>query len=100
MTTDARDAALTWIGIESELYQTKKFPEQGAEGHTPEQWAEIIGNYLQRAKVLGLDNPLGRQAVGKAAAISVAYLETMFHRYGSLPAPGFPSGEIRGTFSS
>jgi hypothetical protein len=63
---------------------------------TANDWYLRIDNYLKRAEILGLDNPLGRQAVAKAATTAVAYLESMFRRFDSVPSPGFTSGEHKG----
>lgn len=93
-------SAAEWVKIEHMLYEGGKFEDTADDALTAEEWEELVTKYLHRAKVLGLDNPLGRQAVGKAATTAVAYLETCFRVYGSVPVPGFPSGHIRGEFRS
>jgi hypothetical protein len=57
-------------------------------------WLRQIMQYVARAQVLGLDNPLGRQAMAKAYMTLGGCLESMVRVYGRLPAPGVPSGEI------
>lgn len=93
-------AALDWIMAEHKLYQSKKYGEERDDELTAEEWRGQVDMYLHRATILGLDTPGGRQAVGKAAATAVAYVENVFRRYGSMPAPGFPSGEIKGEMRS
>lgn len=90
--------ALDWINVEHDNYQTIKWSQERDDDLTAEEWRGQVDMYLHRATVLGIDNPLGRQAVGKAAATAVAYLENMLRRYQELPAPGFPSGTIKGWF--
>lgn len=87
-------AALGWIDAEHRMYEDKKFATDVDDKRSGDEWREIVYKYLYRATVLGLDNPLGRQAVGKAATTNVAYLESLLRVYGSLPAPGFTSGVI------
>lgn len=61
------------------------------------QLKSVFGNdfsmYLGRAQVLGLETPNGRQALGKAVAVSIAALESATRVFGSLPPAGMPSGE-------
>ncbi len=64
------------------------------EGYS-EWWSGFVGNYLKRAEILGLKNPSGRQALGKAITTLTNCLETAVEVYGSLPKPGEPSGQIR-----
>jgi hypothetical protein len=51
--------------------------------------------YMHRAQVLGLDNPLGRQAVAKALMTLFSRVEAVVAIYGELPMPGVPSGVIK-----
>ena len=58
-------------------------------------WVGEILGYVKRASVLGLDNPLGRQALAKGFAVYEAMLESTERVFGPLPEPGHPSGTIR-----
>lgn len=92
-------SAVDWIEVEHRMYEDVKFPDHELDdSKLPDQWAQAINMYLHRAQTLGLDNPLGRQAAGKAATTAVAFLESIFRQYGQIPVPGFPSGEVRGEF--
>lgn len=95
---DAWRGAIDWIECEHAVYEGPKWKEERDDAKTPEQWSARVDNYLKRAEVLGLDTDVGRQAVAKAATTAVAYLESVFRVYGSVPSPGFTSGEIRGEF--
>lgn len=93
--------ALDWIKAEHAVYQGPKFDTDEDDNFTknmPEWWDNRIDMYLKRARELGLDTPRGRQAVAKAAATAVGYLESVLRVYGSVPAPGFTSGEMRGSW--
>jgi hypothetical protein len=61
---------------------------------TPDRYKEWVEQYMHRALVLGLDNPLGRQAQAKALRTLLAYTESVVRRFGPLPAAGVPSGEL------
>ena len=63
----------------------------GIDGH----WGIAITMYMHRAKVLGLDNPLGRQALMKGLATYFAMAQSMILMYGEPPAGGYASGEIQ-----
>jgi hypothetical protein len=91
-------SALDWVEAEHAAYEGDKFDREEDDLKTAKEWSLRVDNYLVRAEVLGLDNPLGRQAVGKAATTAVAYLESMFRRFGGLPSPGFTSGTQAGEF--
>ena len=95
---DYRQAAIDWIKAEHDVYEGPKWDREEDDAKDTKQWEDRITNYTHRAQVLGLDNPLGRQAVAKAAATAVAYLESIFRVYGSIPSPGFSSGEHKGDF--
>lgn len=99
MANENFEDAITWLKIEQELYQGEKFEELDKD-HPVDMnwWQDRIFMYLKRAQVLGLDNPLGRQAVAKAAATAVGMLENLLRTYGWVPQPGYPSGELRGDF--
>jgi hypothetical protein len=58
-------------------------------------WDQIVGK-LQRAHVLGLETPNGRQALAKCGAAVLALLEASVREYGLLPTPGVASGEYLG----
>lgn len=96
-------AALDWIKSEHDVYQGNKFEQEQDDWHTVHNlqwWERRIDMYLHRAKILGgPETPLGRQAVAKAAATAVGYLESVFRVYGSVPSPGFESGEHKGDFT-
>lgn len=62
--------------------------QEGKEG--VEKW---VGQYIHRAFLLGLDTPLGRQALAKATRTLLAFTEAMAVVYGDPPSPGVPSGE-------
>lgn len=97
------EAALDWIDCEHAAYQGQKFDPTEDDEHTqtPDEtwWEDRINMYLNRAKLLGVENPLGRQAAAKAAATAVGYLESVFRVFGSVPSPGFTSGEHKGDFT-
>lgn len=89
--------AEAWINSEHKQYQVEKTPAATDDLRTaqePEAWDGIIDMYLHRARTLGLDNPLGRQAVAKAAATAVGYLESIIRLYGNVPGPGVSSGDL------
>jgi hypothetical protein len=89
--------ALTWIRDEHD-YQTNKTSAETDDARTRDNssaylWREKIDMYLNRAAVLGIDTDVGRQAVAKAAATAVGYLESVVRVHGSVPEPGVPSGD-------
>jgi|SRR5688572_14339693 len=96
---EAWRAAIDWVESEHLSYEENKFAEEADDAKTAGEWSGRIGMYLRRAEVLGIENPLGRQAVAKAATTCVAYLESMFRVHGSVPSPGFTSGEHKGDFT-
>jgi hypothetical protein len=59
------------------------------------RWFDFIQQYLHRAGLFGLDNPLGRQALMKALNTVWPACESMARVYGTPPAPGVNSGELR-----
>lgn len=69
--------------------------KQVLEGGLDDNALNFIGNYLKRAQLAGVDTPLGRQALGKAAVTCIAYLERSVFHFGPMPEPGHPSGEVR-----
>ena len=99
MSSVEHQAALDWIKAEHDAYEGEKFDRELDDIKTAEEWYGRVMMYLNRAEILGLDNALGRQAVAKAATTCVAYLESCFRVHGSVPAPGFSSGEHKGDFT-
>mgnify|MGYP001069442799 CR=1 FL=1 len=55
-------------------------------------WEMDVLMYLQRSRVLGYDNPLGRQALGKALSTLFAMVKGVAREFGELPPAGLPSG--------
>ncbi len=94
-----RSHALAWL-VEELRAQAVKFEQIDDDMHTREGlesdawWWQQLTNYYGRARVLGLDTPVGRQAIAKFVATSVALLESTVRCYGALPAPGRASGDI------
>lgn len=66
--------------------------ELAADGGT--RFRRDVEMYLHRAQVLGLDNPLGRQALLKGLSTLTEFCISVRLVYGELPAPGVPSGEL------
>lgn len=58
-------------------------------------WHMRAQNYLSRALTLGLENPLGRQALLKYASTAVALAASSIRLYGESPVPGVPSGVVK-----
>lgn len=86
-----------WLA-EEEVYQAGKWTDGHDEDLTLEDWETIINGYIHRAGVLGLDTPVGRQALGKSVATANAMLATVVRKFGPLPQPGVPSGEAAKDF--
>lgn len=78
-------------GTEADDLVEKQFLEEGL----GDSALNFIGNYLKRAQLLGVDTPLGKQALGKAIVTCTAYLERAIIHHGPMPKPGLPSGEIQ-----
>ncbi len=57
-------------------------------------WLRQILQYVDRARIFGLDNPRGRQAMAKCYMTMCGFLESMVRVYGPLPKPGLSSGYI------
>lgn len=97
---EAFQTAIDWLIAERQTHQASKWDYDEDDRRTREdheEWVRRIDMYLDRARVLTLENPLGRQAIAKAAATAVGYLESVFRVLDEVPAPGSPSGEIKGT---
>lgn len=102
-----RRQVYSWLAAEEVGHQDLKFTEATKTAgplsddnwtHDPlmTKWSDKIGMYLHRADILGLDNPLGRQAAAKAVATAHGMLESIVRVHGDLPPGGVPSGEING----
>lgn len=95
---------LRWLRDEWKKYADPKFDANREEVHDPHMrnegvgegswWENQVLQYIRRASVLGLDNPLGRQALCKGLACYTGMVESMIRVHGDPPAPGVPSGEI------
>jgi hypothetical protein len=91
--------ALAWL-VEEVRAQPVKFTSADDDAHTRDGlgddswWWQQLTNYYGRARVLGLETPLGRQALAKFVATAVALLDSVIRCHGPLPTPGHPSGEI------
>lgn len=58
-------------------------------------WFRQIFQYVDRARIFGLDTFQGRQALAKSIMTMIGCIESVIRVYGPLPAPGVPSGEIK-----
>ncbi len=58
------------------------------------RYVEWVEQYLSRSLVLGLETPLGRQALGKALRTLLAFTESTVRTRGPLPMGGVASGEV------
>jgi hypothetical protein len=103
----ARTQVNVWVERERVLYADKKWndsthdpliddlkenPHQNTDG--PRQYLDWIDDYINRAKMFGLDSLQGRQALGKAIVTLHHMLESAVVAFGDMPLAGFPSGEI------
>lgn len=75
-------------------YAERKWTPGMTDEIPPDDYKRWVGQYMHRATVLGLDNPLGRQALAKALRTLLAFTESTVRQYGQLPPPGVPSGEV------
>lgn len=88
----------SWLRGER-AYQVVKFGPDQDDRHTREGlgydgwWWRQLTNYYHRALVLGLETPVGRQALAKFVATACGLLESAVRQYGTLPPPGVPSGQ-------
>ena len=71
-----------------------KWPDHTEDEIDIDEYVGWVGSYMHRAVVLGLDTPSGRQALAKALKTLQGFTESAVRRYGPLPDPGVPSGEI------
>ena len=90
-----------WL-VGERQYQVTKFGTAADDAHTAEGldgdswWWHQLTTYFHRSRVLGLETPLGRQALAKFVATGCGLLESVVRMHGPLPAPGVPSGETHG----
>lgn len=94
---------LDWIIQERLVYADRKYG-RGAKQVTlmremeevglGSMWMTFITNYLRRAELLQIQTPGGRQALGKLIVTLMDCLEMAIDVHGSMPDPGYPSGEI------
>jgi hypothetical protein len=83
-----------WLDDEREYAENKWAPGEVDDSLSAERYAEFVEQYLSRALVLTLENPLGRQALGKALRTAMAMTESVVRTYGPLPPGGLPSGQL------
>lgn len=86
---------LRWLEDER-AYAEAKWPPEAHDDLPPEETRAWVEQYLHRAMVLGVDVPLGRQALAKALRTLQAFTESVVRRYGPLPPAGVPSGDVEG----
>lgn len=97
----AASSVFEWL-VRERHYQLEKFGHGVDDAHTKEGlgedswWWQQLSSYYTRARVLGLDIPVGRQAIAKYAATACGLLESIVRVYGPLPPPGVPSGDLSG----
>lgn len=101
-----RHRALAWLRDEQLLYADPKWDDNldaraEHDVHMTEEgvalgtfWESQVTQYIQRAATLGLDNPLGRQALMKGWAAYLGMIESMIRVYGPPPMAGAPSGTL------
>jgi hypothetical protein len=92
--------SLVWLE-EEWAYVTVKFGDVSdrANDHLePDEWIDWwtrqVTQYLDRARLFGVDTLKGRQALAKAMATSVAACSAAVRCYGDLPRGGSPSGQV------
>jgi hypothetical protein len=95
----SRQIATAWLAEETkyadEKYGTREEEDiwMGDEGMSDDGlWFNELANRLQRVQVLGVNTPLGRQAMGKFAKTAISAFESMIRTWG-VPIAGKPSGE-------
>lgn len=91
----------SWL-VRERNYQLGKFGTALDDKHTLDDgltpqgwWDRQLAMYFHRARILGLEQMNGRQALAKYVATACGMLESVVRLYGRLPSPGVPSGEIR-----
>lgn len=90
---------------EEAKYASKKFGHSVRGEHDAEMEAEQVGEdswwyrqihqYIDRARLFGLETPQGRQALAKAMLAMHGAVESSIRVFGPMPLPGVPSGEIQ-----
>lgn len=77
-------------------FDDRKRAEVRSDPHITDEnwWMDFLPSYWQRARVLGLDTPQGRQALAKLIVTYCSLLECAIEEFGDLPAPGHSSGNI------
>lgn len=103
----AMSHVLEWL-TEERNYTLKKFGTDQDREHLIEWHQSMMGNkeeiawwdaqlenYFYRARVLGLNNENGRQALAKFVSTAVGMLAATVQEYGLLPRPGVTSGDIQ-----
>lgn len=99
--TSAASQAFDWL-VRERAYQVRKFGTELDDQHTREGldddgwWWRQLTSYYHRARVLGLQTGVGRQALAKFAATACGLLESVVRVHGPLPPPGVPSGQVTG----
>lgn len=91
---EAADHVGDWLAGERFYAESKWPPGHVDETITPEAYKAWVEQYMHRALILGLENPLGRQALAKACRTLIAFTESTVRRHGPIPPPGVPSGEL------
>lgn len=101
---DAREHLREWLQVERTQYADKKYNyNEGGQQFLldalrdeglGDTWLNFIFNYIKRAELVGIQNFLGRQYLGKAIVTLMSCLEKSIEIYGPMPEPGHPSGEI------
>lgn len=100
---ESRQHLDAWVR-EEKRYATQKFGTTSRTEHDAEMEAEQVGKdswwyrqihqYIDRARLFGVDTPQGRQALAKAMMTMHGAVESSVRVFGPLPAPGVTSGEI------
>src|SRR5437868_1069121 len=94
---------MEWVEAEWDAYANRKWEdlrtihieEMRKDGLDPAGfWFNQIFQYANRAQVLGLGNPNGRQAMMKMVATVIDGTAAMIVAHGLPPAPGYSSGEL------
>jgi hypothetical protein len=96
---------LAWVHLERSQHANTKYAdglearnrliEAMQEGGFHADWERFIESYLDRVRLVGLDTPQGRQAMGKAIVTMMHCLETAVECFGEMPMPGTPSGTVQ-----
>lgn len=84
---------LAKFGQEQDNLHIEDFNLVGTDGN--DWWQQQLDTYLHRARILGLSNPGGRQALAKYVSTALGMLTACVEVYGDLPEPGVSSGEIK-----